>query len=169
MEAERTRIAQDLHDELGSGITEISMLAARAKSVTAPGEKREQYLDHVGRTARELVTALDEIVWAMNPRHDSLASLVSYFSFYADRFLGLAGIAWRLTARPVRRSEVPWNRGAGTNCFWCSRKRSPTWCDIRGPRKSASGFIVNAARCACPSRITAAGCRPAGAPGRWMA
>jgi signal transduction histidine kinase len=46
--------------------------------------------------AREMVTALDEIVWAMNPRHDSLASLVSYFSLYADRFLGLANIAWRL-------------------------------------------------------------------------
>lgn len=96
MEQERARIAQDLHDELGSGITEISMLAARAKSATAPDEKRGGYLDHVGGKARELVTALDEIVWAMNPRHDSLASLVSYFSLYADRFLGLANIAWKL-------------------------------------------------------------------------
>lgn len=96
MEQERARIAQDLHDELGSGITEISMLAARAKSATALDEKRGGYLDHVGSKARELVTALDEIVWAMNPRHDSLASLVSYFSLYADRFLGLANIAWRL-------------------------------------------------------------------------
>jgi len=96
MEQERARIAQDLHDELGSGITEISMLAARARSATAPDEKRGRYLDHVCGKARELVTALDEIVWAMNPRHDSLASLVSYFSLYADRFLGLANITWRL-------------------------------------------------------------------------
>ena len=43
-----------------------------------------------------MVTALDEIVWAMNPTHDSLASMVSYFSLYAERFLGLANIAWRL-------------------------------------------------------------------------
>ena len=96
MEQERARVAQDLHDELGSGITEISMLAARAKSATAPDENRGRYLDHVGNKARELVTSLDEIVWAMNPRHDSLASLVSYFCLYADRFLGLANIAWRL-------------------------------------------------------------------------
>ncbi len=96
MEAERTRIAQDLHDELGSGITEMSMLAARAKSAASPNEKRSLYLDQVGGKARELVTGLDEIVWAMNPRHDSLSSLVSYFSLYADRFLGLANIAWRL-------------------------------------------------------------------------
>jgi signal transduction histidine kinase len=96
MEQERARIAQDLHDELGSGITEISMLAARAKAASAPGQKNHWYLDHVGDKAREMVTALDEIVWAMNPRHDSLASLVSYFCLYADRFLGLANIAWRL-------------------------------------------------------------------------
>jgi signal transduction histidine kinase len=96
MEQERTRIAQDLHDELGSGITEISMLAARMKAAAAPDERNHRYLDQVGDKAREMVTALDEIVWAMNPRHDSLASLVSYFSLYADRFLGLANIAWRL-------------------------------------------------------------------------
>jgi signal transduction histidine kinase len=95
MEQERARIAQDLHDELGSGITEISMLAARAKSATAPDEKRNAFLDSAGAKAREMVTALDEIVWAMNPRHDSVASLVSYFRLYADRFLGLANIAWQ--------------------------------------------------------------------------
>jgi signal transduction histidine kinase len=96
MEQERARIAQDLHDELGSGITEISMLAVRAKSASPPDEKNHRYLEQVRDRAREMVTALDEIVWAMNPRHDSLASLVSYFCLYADRFLGVAGIALRL-------------------------------------------------------------------------
>jgi signal transduction histidine kinase len=96
MEQERARIAQDLHDELGSSLTEISMLGVRARSVSLPDEKRNGYLEQVGAKAREMVAALDEIVWAMNPGHDSLASLVSYFCLYADRFLGLANIAWRL-------------------------------------------------------------------------
>jgi len=100
MEQERARIAQDLHDELGSGITEISMLAARARSTTAPDEKRNHYLEQAREKARDMVAALDEIVWAMNPKHDSLASLVSYFCLYADRFLGLANIAWRLESMP---------------------------------------------------------------------
>ena len=95
IEQERARIAQDLHDELGSGITEISMLAARAKSTSAADGKRNGLLEQVGDKSREMVTALDEIVWAMDSRHDSLASLVSYFCLYADRFLGLANIAWR--------------------------------------------------------------------------
>ena len=96
MEQERTRIAQDLHDDLGSGITEISMLVSRANFGSAPDEKRHQYLDWSVKKPREMVTVLDEIVWAMNPKHDSLASLVSYFCIYADRFLGLANITWRL-------------------------------------------------------------------------
>jgi signal transduction histidine kinase len=96
MEQERARIAQDLHDELGSGLTEISMLGARARSASVPSETRGSYLEQMGDKARQMVTALDEIVWAMNPTHDSLASLVSYFSLYAERFLGLANIAWRL-------------------------------------------------------------------------
>jgi signal transduction histidine kinase len=93
-------VAQDLHDELGSGLTEISMLAERARAATVPEPRRTGHLGQVGDKAREMVTALDEIVWAMNPGHDSVASLVSYFRLYADRFLGLANIAWRFDGPP---------------------------------------------------------------------
>jgi len=101
MEQERARVAQDLHDELGSSLTEISMLGARARSAAATDDKRKLYLEQINDKAREIVAALDEIVWAMNPRHDSLASLVSYFCLYADRFLGLANIVWRLEGDSV--------------------------------------------------------------------
>jgi len=96
MEQERARIAQDLHDELGSGLTEVSMLGARARAAFASEDKRKNYLEQMAGKAQAMVAALDEIVWAMNPRHDSLDSLISYFSLYADHFLGLANIAWRL-------------------------------------------------------------------------
>jgi signal transduction histidine kinase len=92
MEQERARIARDLHDELGSGITEISMMA----TVAGSGNGRGGHLDEIGARARQMVTALDEIVWAMNPKHDSLASLVSYSCLYADRLLKLANISCQL-------------------------------------------------------------------------
>jgi signal transduction histidine kinase len=92
MEQERARIAEDLHDELGSGITEISMLATVAGTVNGPGG----HLQEIGGRAQQMVTALDEIVWAMNPKHDSLASLVSYSCLYADRLLKLANITCQL-------------------------------------------------------------------------
>jgi signal transduction histidine kinase len=96
MENERNRIAQELHDDLGSSITEISMLATRANGASAPDGKSRKYLDQMMQKAREMVTALDEIVWAMSPGHDSVASLVSYLCLHADRFLDLAGIIWKL-------------------------------------------------------------------------
>jgi signal transduction histidine kinase len=89
MEQERGRIAQDLHDELGSGLTEISMLS----TISANGTDSSPHLDEIGDRARQMVMALDEIVWAMNPKHDFLESLGSYLCLYADRFLKLARIA----------------------------------------------------------------------------
>jgi signal transduction histidine kinase len=103
MEQERARVAQDLHDELGSDLTEITMLIARTRAGTIPDEKRGRYLEQIGDKARQMVTALDEIVWAMNPRHDSLSSIVSYFCLYAEKFLGLANITWKLE----RGSDLP--------------------------------------------------------------
>jgi signal transduction histidine kinase len=93
MEQERARVAQNLHDELGSGLTEIGMLAALPALDTALGCKPA---DQIVMRAREMVSALDEIVWAMNPKHDSLESLGSYLCLYADRFLRLASITCHL-------------------------------------------------------------------------
>jgi signal transduction histidine kinase len=96
LEQERSRVAQDLHDDLGAGLTEISILGKQARSSSSSDEQRKRYLKEMDDKARQMVGALDEIVWAMNPTQDSLASLVSYFCLYADRFLGLANISWQL-------------------------------------------------------------------------
>jgi len=102
LEQERARVARDLHDQLGSGLTEISMLSARAGAASAAAEKRNEHLQQVEQKAQEMVAGLDEIVWAMNPKHDSTASLASYFRQYADRFLGLAMVACRTNVTAVQ-------------------------------------------------------------------
>lgn len=91
MEQERSRIAHDLHDELGADITEISMLATRAQGDPG-GDEGRVCLEQMVEKTREMVAKLEEIVWAMNPRHDSLGAMVSYITFFADRLLGLANI-----------------------------------------------------------------------------
>jgi signal transduction histidine kinase len=109
-EQERARIARDLHDTLGSSLTEIGMLAAgelaRMDSI--------QHLDQISERSRQMVAALDEIVWAMNPEHDSIGSLGGYLCLYADRFLKLANITFNLsgtlnlpeqTLNPIHRHE----------------------------------------------------------------
>lgn len=96
VERERARVARDLHDELGAGLTEIGLLGALAKRSNAPQERVRDHLGHITDKAREMVTSLDEIVWSLNPKYDSLASLSRYFCEYAQQFLQLAPMRCRL-------------------------------------------------------------------------
>jgi signal transduction histidine kinase len=93
IEQERARVANDLHDDLGAGLTEVNMLSSLVKSPATSGLEKQRYLDELAETARRMVTSLDEIVWAVNPRNDTIASLASYFGAYAQRLLDLAGVA----------------------------------------------------------------------------
>ena len=93
IEQERARVAHDLHDDLGAGLTEVNMLSSLVKSPATSAEEKQHYLDDLTETARRMVTSLDEIVWAVNPRNDTIASLASYFGAYAQRLLDLAGVA----------------------------------------------------------------------------
>lgn len=96
IEQERTRVAQDLHDELGAGLTAVGMLGELVKNPATPTEKKAGYLEQITHSAHSLVTALDEIVWAVNPQHDSIASSANYYAYFAQPFLNMAGIACRL-------------------------------------------------------------------------
>ena len=91
IERERARIARDIHDDIGAGLTEMALLSDLAQ--TEPGGDQ---LDRIFRRSRELAQSLDEIVWAINPRNDTLESLLSYLAEYAQGFLSAAGIACRL-------------------------------------------------------------------------
>ena len=87
LERERTRIAQDLHDDLGAGLVEINLGSELAQDfVLSPDEVRE-HAREIGTRAREMVIALDEIVWAVNPKHDNVSSLATYFCQFAQHFL----------------------------------------------------------------------------------
>jgi signal transduction histidine kinase len=94
-EKERARIAQDLHDDLGASLTEISLLANLAAEERTPAVSEDGTLSEVATKAQALVGALDEIVWAVNPRHDTLRSLAEYLAAFAGKFLGRAGITLR--------------------------------------------------------------------------
>jgi signal transduction histidine kinase/ligand-binding sensor domain-containing protein len=95
-ETERARIAQDLHDDLGASLTEISMLASIAAEEHPDSSETSKALPEIAEKSQALVGALDEIVWAVNPRHDTIASLADYLSAFAMDFLGHAGIGLRL-------------------------------------------------------------------------
>jgi signal transduction histidine kinase len=95
-EQERVRIAQDLHDDLGARLTEISLLGSLGVRPATTLDKAQGYLSEIVTQSREMVAALDEIVWAVNPKNDALTSVISYFCHYAQRFLEATPILCRL-------------------------------------------------------------------------
>ena len=106
-ESERTRIARDLHDDLGASLTEISILAALAAE-DAEKTPFQQPLEQLSVKTKHAVGSLDEIVWAVNPREDTLRSLVDYLAAFAHEFLDIARIPLRLdTAREIPDLPVP--------------------------------------------------------------
>jgi signal transduction histidine kinase/ligand-binding sensor domain-containing protein len=96
IERERARIAKDIHDDLGASLTRISMLSQSARADLTNSPAAAGQVDQICTTARELTRAMDEIVWAVNPQHDSLDSLANYLGKYAQDYLRAAGIRVRL-------------------------------------------------------------------------
>jgi signal transduction histidine kinase len=96
LERERTRIARDIHDELGASLTRITLLSQSARSDLQDHEPAAAEVDQIYSDARELTRAMDEIVWAINPKHDTFDSLVTYLGRFAQYFLSAAGIRCRL-------------------------------------------------------------------------
>ena len=91
---ERSRIARNIHDDLGASLTQISLLTQCARRDAAPANV--SYIDRIHETVTEITRSMDEIVWAVNPRHDNLESLVGYLGNYAQNLLTMAGIRCRL-------------------------------------------------------------------------
>jgi signal transduction histidine kinase/ligand-binding sensor domain-containing protein len=94
IERDRGRIARDIHDDLGAGLTQITLLSELARR--EPPQEMEAHLGQISDTARELTRTVDEIVWAVNPRQDTLDGLVTYICQFAQEYLTMAGIQCRL-------------------------------------------------------------------------
>ena len=89
VERVRTRIAHDLHDDIGANLTRISILSEVAKQnqtnrASTPGELPVGLLDSIADISRESVAAMNDIVWAINPEHDSLLDLTSRMRRHAE-------------------------------------------------------------------------------------
>jgi signal transduction histidine kinase len=80
LERDRSRIARDMHDDLGTRVTFITMSAALAtRDMERAPENARRHLNRVTESARELVMSMDDLVWAVDPAHDTLDHLGSHF------------------------------------------------------------------------------------------
>ena len=84
VERERSRIAKDIHDDLGASLTQISLLSEIGKSELDHVDQAREYFDKIAEKSRSVVQALDEIVWAVNPRNDNLVRFAQYLCQFAE-------------------------------------------------------------------------------------
>jgi ligand-binding sensor domain-containing protein/signal transduction histidine kinase len=96
LERERTRIARDIHDDLGARLTKIGMLSAQAERQAQSAVSPPPQLHEIALTAREMVQAMDATVWAVNPRNDTFDHLADYLVHYVQEFSRYANVVCRL-------------------------------------------------------------------------
>jgi ligand-binding sensor domain-containing protein/signal transduction histidine kinase len=100
IEQERARIARDIHDQLGANLTQVSLLGEMIESDKGSPAEVGTHAQQICHTARDTTRALDEIVWTVNPLNDTLDGLVNYAGKYAQDYLAVAGLRYRLDVPP---------------------------------------------------------------------
>ena len=108
LQEERARIAKDIHDDLGARMTQISLLSELTQQALPQPQKAGELVGQIATMSRLGIKSLDEIVWAVNPRNDTLQDLLDYAGQYAVDFLQTAGIRCRVdfpNTPPAR--EIP--------------------------------------------------------------
>jgi ligand-binding sensor domain-containing protein/signal transduction histidine kinase len=92
LERERTRIAQDLHDIMGAKLCRISFLSEHARRCEVVTVEHQEEMRSISNDSREVLRSLDEMVWAVNPKNDTLDHLMSYIGQYAQEYFRKTGI-----------------------------------------------------------------------------
>ncbi len=118
-EEERSRIARDLHDELGSSLAHIAMLGSRITGDQSP--KDPSVLNKILESSKESLQRLDEIVWSVNPARDSTEHLASYLHKFTAGYLADSGIRLR-TEIPEILPEYPLTSKERRALYLCTRE-----------------------------------------------
>ena len=96
LERERSRISQDMHDEVGASLTEIAILSELAqKEMEDKSDTAGSHIRKIADRSREVVDSMSEIIWTINPKNDHLNDLLAYLHQYAMLFLKSTAIRCR--------------------------------------------------------------------------
>src|SRR5207249_106275 len=93
---QRARFAQDMHDDLGASLTKIALLSEVARKNAHQPAVSEAQTGKISVIAGEMVNNLSEMIWATNPKFDTLENFVSYLREYIASYLEATGIRWKL-------------------------------------------------------------------------
>ena len=92
----RIQISSDLHDDLGSNLSKISLLTEVMKSHTQNATDKSE-LEKISQSSHEALEKMSEIVWSLNPKNDRIANLVAYIRRYAMEYFEPTTIECRIS------------------------------------------------------------------------
>ncbi len=110
---ERARIARDIHDDLGTRVTQLVLQGEVAQSELPSGSRTRGQLERISEEAREALRAMDEILWAINPRRDTLHEFATFVCGHAQTFLKATPIQCVLDVEPAMSTiafDLPFRR-----------------------------------------------------------
>jgi signal transduction histidine kinase len=87
LERERARISQDMHDDVGASLTRISILSDLAKNKTETGGETKLWLGQISDTSRDVIEEINQIIWTLNPKNDTLEGLIAYIRRFTYEYL----------------------------------------------------------------------------------
>lgn len=94
---ERQRISSDLHDEIGATLSSINIYAELAKN----GEHLNNYLDSIRQNVNEVIRSLDDLIWSINPKNDSLVSIIDRVYAYAMPIAKAKNIEFKIENKTI--------------------------------------------------------------------
>ena len=98
IERERSRIARDMHDQLGAELTQISFQSQTLSGRLDHGSRSAElaHVESIIRAADNLASGMDEVVWVTDPAKDTLESLANYLTTYSEEFFKASTVRLRL-------------------------------------------------------------------------
>jgi signal transduction histidine kinase len=116
IEKERLRISKDIHDDIGGILTQVSLISDLGQSETKNQPLLNGQFERIGNQSRAAVQALDEIVWATNPKNDNLSRFAEYVCRFADECFESSAIrCWQ--AVPTDLPSLPLRSNVRHNVF----------------------------------------------------
>ena len=94
----RTRLAMDLHDDIGSTLSQVAVLSEVARNRVTQDRRLTELLERLGEISRHLIDAMSDVVWAINPERDSVRDLVQRMRRFGSDTLDSQNIQFRLDA-----------------------------------------------------------------------
>ena len=113
---ERLRISKDVHDDLGSGLSKISLIADIAQKKTAGDPRLGNDIRHISAVSKELVENMRDLIWVLNPENTSLEQLVSRLREYCADYLENIPVDLQLDF-PAHVPDLRINREVQRNIF----------------------------------------------------